>query len=182
MERLKEGDIVFIDSKTWLSRMIQIVTTASLTKRVPSHVAIVSSIYSNTVVITEATLKGVIQSDLNIYYGKVLYVKRMREPRDIYKGLVWLNSELGRGYDYMQLFGILGRSFWRLFGDRVYNRSKRIRNLLDSKTRFICSELVEVFASVTGKRLWHGSIGFVTPADLNRSELLDTIDFSYFDN
>ncbi len=179
--KLKKGDIVFIDNESWLSKIIQVVTSGSLTKKVPSHVGIVIAIRSDKVTLIEATLRGVILTDMALYYRKILCVKRMRGARDMDRGLVWLASQVGIGYDYTQLFGMLARTFWRLFGKKVYERSRRVRNFLNSKQRMVCSELVEIFASITGKRLWKDQVGFVTPYDLSRSEELDEIDFDYFD-
>ena len=172
MEDLRRGNIAFVYGRGFISRLIQIVETGTFRKRVPSHVAIV---YNDKMLI-EANFKGVMIVPVKKYRKcKVVYAE-MNPPRDIDKGLLWAELQIGTRYDFAQLGGILARSFWRLFGKKVYNKSKRVRNFLNSKTRFICSEFLEMYASLTGGRLWHGKIGFVTPWDIMRSGSITFID------
>lgn len=171
---IKEGDLIFVNNRGLFSKIIRLVETGKFNQDVPSHVAIVTSIYSNEIMLIEANyLKGVRLISLDIYNSQRCWFARMKEPRDIQEGLEWLNNQLGMRYDLMQLLGIFARGFFRLLGKRVYNRVRFIRNFLNSKQKFICSELVEIYAGITGKRLWKGSIGLVTPYDLFRSPFLE---------
>ena len=100
----------------------------------------------------------------------------MKDPRDIQKGIEFLNDQRGLKYDKTAILGILLRATWRIFGERIYNKVKFMRNMLERKTRFFCSELVEIYAGMTGKRLWHSHSSLTTPFDQFRSEELYDVD------
>lgn len=174
---IKKGDIVFVCNDGIFSHIIRLVESGKFNQSIPSHCAIVMSVYSNKVMLIEANyLKGVRLVSLDTYNNQKCWFARMKEPRDIQKGLEWLNERIGTRYDIMQLIGIFARGFFRLLGKKVYNKVRFIRNFLNSKQKFICSELVEIYAGITGKRLWKGSIGLVTPYDLFRSDKIEIYD------
>ncbi len=171
---VKKGDIIFINNKGLFSKIIRLVETGRFGQDVPSHCAVVMSIYSNKVMLIEANyLKGIKLVSLDVYNNEKCWFARMKEPRDIQKGLEWLNDQIGMRYDLMQIVGIFARGFFRLLGKKVYNKARFVRNFLNSKQKFICSELIEIYSSLTGKRLWHGAIGLVTPYDQWRSKEIE---------
>lgn len=175
---MKEGDLLFVFGNSWVSRLIKIVSAGRMhnLENVPSHVAIVWVTLEDDTLLIEANFKGVQITPIKKYKKCKTRLARMKEPRDIKKGLQWAFQQENTNYDFLQLGGILLRSFWRLFGNKLYQKSKKIRNFLDSKTRFICSEFVENYASLTGSRLWKGDFGFVTPHDLYRSDFLNFVE------
>lgn len=93
------------------------------------------------------------------------------EEKDIDNGLIWLDRQLGRRYDYSALIGIFIRALMRKLG---LNKGP-FKNFLESKIRFYCAELVETYAEKTGERLWHGPISYVTPYDLYRSRKITRV-------
>ena len=169
---LKAGDLVFVGSKGPLSKAIKIVSSGRLHNLayVPSHVAIVASIDGESIILIEANLRKVELTNLEVYRKSKVLFARMKDPRDIEKGLEWANSQLGTGYDYTALFGILARSVFRIFGPRIYNKVRFMKNLLEKKTRFFCAEFISVYAKLTGKRLWRHHDSVTTPFDLVRSD------------
>jgi len=175
---LKVGDLVFVKNNSIISRVVRLVSTGKFNQDVPYHVAIVTAIYSGIVVLTEATYgKGVHLQDLSTYDNDTVWIKRMKDPRDIPKGLRFLNDQIGLKYDKFAILGIVGRAFFRLFGNRVYQRVKLVRNFLDSRTKFFCSEVTAYYGMETGKRLWKAHPSETTPYDLWRSEELYDIDY-----
>lgn len=174
---IKQGDIIFVNTGSWFSRIINLVQTGKFGQACPSHVAVVASVYSTAVMLIEASLQGVRIIKLDNYNKAKIWVKRIKDPKDVYKGLILVNDQVGTKYDFFQLGGILARAFFRLFGKCLYEKSRMIRNLLDSKTRFICSEVGYLFIQeATGKTPWHSHISQVTPFDLFRSELLEDVE------
>ena len=170
---MQVGDLVFVKSNSIVSKVVRLVSTGKVNQDVPHHVAVVTAIYSTAIVLTEAAWGSGVKTVPFSKYGKdTIWIMRMVEPRDIQKGLEFLHNQIGLGYDRTAIFGIFLRSFWRLLGPRVYNKIKRIRNFLDSKTKFFCSELVSYYGMETGKKLWNASPTETTPFDLWRSRLL----------
>ena len=172
----EEGDIIFIYVGSWISKIINLTQTGKFNQKCPSHVAVVSGVYANMVVLTEATLRGVKITNLDRYKNVKTWHKRIKKPKDMQKGLIFLNEQLNIPYDYMQLVGMIARTFFRLFGKRAYQKSKTIKNFLDSKQKFVCSELTGMFIKeVTGKEPWRAHLSQITPFDLWRSQLLDDV-------
>jgi len=172
----QEGDIVFFKDNSLMARMIRLVETGKFGQDAPNHVAVITLIYNDTYIITEAQVGGVCQINISKYAKSKKWYAKMRPPRDIDAGLAWLNEQVAenREYDYKQLIGIWARGFCRLLGPKIYERSRRIKNFLDSKQSFICSEIVEQYAAKTGARLWpQANIGEVTPWDLFRSREIE---------
>jgi hypothetical protein len=173
---IKEGDIIFVHTNSWVSRMINLVQRGKFATGSPSHVAVVVSVHSSVVMLIEANLRGVVLVPLKTYDKSKVWHKRIKSPKKMQLGLILLNEQLGVRYDFLQLWGIAARAFFRLFGKRVYQKSKTIRNFLDSRTRFICSELVYLYIQeVTGKKPWKSHISQTTPWDLFRSPLLKDV-------
>ena len=174
--KLKKGDIIFFKSNSFFSRMIRLVESAKKSQNIPHHVAIVTGIYANKIAIIEATLKGVKVSSLSIYDNNRIWFGRLKEPigkKDMDKILVWLNSQIDIPYDYTALVGIFFRSFFRLLGPKIYKKVRFVRNFLDSRTRFFCSELVSMGYSIVDVHLWHAHLSLTTPYDLFRSDKLE---------
>ena len=163
------GDIIFFKNNSLLSRTIRLVETGKFRQDVPSHVAVIDFLPYGDVSLIEAQGLKVRRARLSKYRKQKLWYARLKEPRDIQEGIHWLNQQIGKRYDFKQLVGIWLRGFWRLLGSKAYKKIRKIRNFLDSKQQFICSELIEGYAEKTGERLWHGDISLVTPYDLWRS-------------
>ena len=162
---IEPGDIFFTRDNSLLSRAIRIVETNKIPPpKVPSHVGVITCVYTfndDLIIETiEALATGVRVSKLHKKRG-VIWLARMKGDRDIVKGLEWLEKQLGTRYDYLQFFSLIFRALMKKLGLK--------KNYLNSKIRFICSELVEQYAKETGSRLWYGDTGFVTPYDLSRS-------------
>lgn len=168
---MKRGDLVFFYDNSLLAKTISLVETGKMNMQAPCHIAIVSCVADNAITLIEAQWKGVREIDIKIYNKSKKWYATMKGNRDINKGLTWLYSQIGKKYDAKQLIGIWLRGFFRLLGPKIYEKSRKIRNFLDSRQSFICSELVEKYAEITGGRLWPSAeLGQVTPWDLFRSK------------
>ena len=173
MNKLKVGDLIFVKDGSILSRAIRLVSTGRFLQDVPHHVAVVEAIEDNGATLIDANwFKGVRRVDLSVYNNATLWFMRLKEPRDIEKGIEFLQNQIGLGYDRLALLGIFGRAFYRLFGKRIYTKVKFMRNLLEVRTKFFCSEIVSIYGTETGKTLWRAHPSVTTPFDLWRSPLL----------
>lgn len=168
---MKRGDILFTRNNSLLSKAIRVVETGRFGRNVPSHVAVIVDGYF----LIDATFRGVRKAPIRTYNKNKRWIGRMKEPRDIEKGIEYLYGQVGKQYDFMQLVGIFARTGLRLFGKKIYNKSRFIRNFLDSKQKFICAELVAIYGEETGKRLWHHHPSNITPFDLWRSQEIEFI-------
>ena len=139
--KLKVGDLVFTNTKSILSRMINIVQRGGLehSKDTASHVAVITVIYADTVVLTEAVPAGIRLYDLSHYKRVIKGIKRIKEPLHMVEGLRLLHDQLGGKYDFSALLSIIFRASLRIFGKRAYQWSKTVKNFLNSRTRFFCS-------------------------------------------
>ena len=170
---VKPGDLVFVRGRSLLSKAIGFVSTGGKFRNfAPSHIAIVAATTSSNILLIEAAFSGIRYTNLDTYKNYTVWIKRVVGSYDIKTSLEWADSKVGTRYDYLQIMGILSRSLLRLFGKRLYRKSKSIRNFLDSKQKFICSEFVGKIFKRLGIILWHGDISHWTPHDLNRSDLL----------
>lgn len=169
---IKRGDLFFTRDDSLWSKTVSLVETGEYGRKVPTHVGIVTFV-GKEIAIIEATYPRVRYATLDQYNGCEIWFARMKGERQIENGLMWAYKQVGTSYDLMQLVGIWARGGLRLLGHGLYERSKFIRNFLNSKQRFICSELIERYAIKTGGRLWHGDIGDVTPFDLWKSTEID---------
>ena len=170
---MKRGDIVFFYDNTLLAKTISLVETGKPYQKAPCHVAIISCVANNAITLIEAQFGGVREVDITIYNKARKWYASMNGNRDIVEGMNWLYTQIGKKYDTAQLMGIWMRGFWRTLGPWVYEKSRKVRNYLDSRQSFICSELVEKYAEITGGRLWPGAeLSQVTPWDLYRSDYL----------
>ncbi len=178
--QMKKGDLVFIRSKSIVGWLIRLVSTGRFKSLAPNHVAIIYDVVPDGVILIEATSVGVRLVDMKRYKNCKIWIKRMKEPRNVTLGLTWAYTMLGLKYDYRALIGIFARSLVRILGKRIYTKIKKFRNLLDTKMAFFCSEFVETYAMKTGKRLWIAHTSETTPWDLIRSdELQDIIAFDH---
>lgn len=172
---IKIGDLVFMRSNTFMGWAIRTVSTGRLKSTAPNHVAIVTGVTPDEVILLEAGFKGVALTTLKAYDKQKVWIKRMKEPRNIPKGIEWALGQQSKGYDFTALLGILCRSSVRLLGPKVYNKVRGFRNLLNSRTRFLCSELASKYGAMTGKPLWDADFSVTTPFDLIRSPLLEDV-------
>ena len=170
---MKRGDLVFFYDDTLLARTISLVETGKPNRKAPAHVAIITLITDDATYIMEAQFGGVREVSISIYAKAKKWYASMNGERDIEKGITWLYSQVGEKYDTAQIVGIWMRGFWRLWGPWWYAKSRKVRNYLDSRQSFICSELVEKYAEITGGRLWpNAELSQVTPWDLMRSDFI----------
>jgi len=163
------GDLVFMKNESVLSKAIRLVSTGKIGQEVPSHVAIVLNVLNDDIELIEANYTGVRRIMLSKHKNCTFWFAQMRSPRAINLGIYWAISQKGKGYDYTALISIFLRSFVRLLSPAVYNRIKFLRNLLESKMRWFCSEYVCFYARETGKDLWHHAPSETTPYDVFRS-------------
>jgi len=168
---IKRGDLIFFSDDSLLAKTISLVETGKTGMKAPSHIAVISRIAIDAVYIVEAQFGGVREIDMSIYDKSKKQYATMQGERDIDIGIDWLRDQIGKKYDVKQLIGIWMRGFLRILGPWWYEKSRTVRNFLDSRQSFICSELVERYAEITGSRLWpKADISQVTPWDLYRSD------------
>lgn len=172
MSDIQTGDIVFLRDNSLLSRTIRLVETGKFRQDVPSHVAIVLYNIGEELRILEAQFGGVREVNLSIYKNPKLWFFRINKPCDIGKGIEWAEKQIGKKYDIPQLIGIFLRGFWRLLGPKIYEKSRKIRNFMNSRQSFICSEYVALYGKAMDKTFWHVADSQVTPYDLFRSKEL----------
>ena len=175
---IRPGDLIFFRDNTLLSKAIRLVSTGKFNQDVPSHVAIAYKRLDK-----EAFDYMTLEATFSVRFGSLLsrpkatiWVMRLKDAPYLPEALRWAEAQVGRGYDYTALVGILLRSFWRLAGPWWYEKSKTVRNLLESKTRFFCSEYgFEFCRKVTGRDPWNSIPAQTTPYDLYRSGELNLI-------
>ena len=173
LSQVAVGDIVFFMNDTWLSKAIRLVETGFFSTIAPSHVAIVETVLDDDLGLIEA-LYSVKRNKMSAHMGSYVWIARIKDPKDIAKGLAFVQSKVGDGYDYLALAGIACRCFWRLMGTWVYEHSLRVRNFLASKQKFFCSELgYDCCQQATGLEPCHENSEECTPYDLFRSTLLN---------
>ena len=169
---MKVGDLFFVSGTSLISKAIKIVSTGRThdLEEVPSHVAIVWHIFDDKVLLLEANFRKVEIVPIKKYRKYKTWIASMKEPRDIPKGLKWAFQQEGMAYDFTAILGILLRSTFRIFGPEVYMRVKFMRNLLEERVRFFCSELASTYGQMTGNRLCSSHASVTTPYDLFRSD------------
>ncbi len=182
----KKFDIMFIhDTNKWnlVSTAIMITTTNTLLghkNKVPYHTAV----YLGYGKVIEAVWGGGVR-EVNLwdYYSKkslTVWFKRLKdwgEDEIVNKEMLenWLHQRKGRPYDKWQILSIFGRSFLRIIPP-LYRFIKRKTSFLDSRKKFICSELVLRAFEIIGTNLYpSASSATITPNDLNKSKLLEEV-------
>lgn len=178
--KVQPGDVFFSMDDTLVSKAIRLVSTGRSDMIVPSHVGVIDEVTSDSIYVVEAIWAGVLRRDvLKVYLNHCLWFARVGSPKNVAKGLAYVNSKLGKRYDYTALISILFRAFLRCLGPTIYNKVRLLRNFLQSKRRFYCSELTAKTIKEMGKTPWHGPDSEVTPYDLYRSKQMvvyETID------
>ena len=170
---IKRGDILFFKNSSLISKIIRVVETGKWKMEVPSHTAVVKKIDFNGIGLIEASFSGIREINLKAYKHYTMWVGTMKPPRDIDKGLEWFENSLGRPYDYSALAGILLRAGIRMFSPKIYSKVKWMKNILNSKIAFFCSEAVAWYASITGKKLCEEHFSTNTPFDVWKSDQVD---------
>lgn len=123
--KLRTGDVILFRGTTWISK-----TIGHITRSPYSHAAC----YVGDGYVIESDWKGVEFSKLDLKYDKVsydIYRHRTANREQLEEAVTWMGKQVGKGYDYKGLAGIL----LALVG-------KKKINYLDSQSRFWCSELV----------------------------------------
>lgn len=175
MSRVLPGDLLFFRDNTLISRAIRLCSTGKYSQDVPSHVGIALRPCDNLAdslvdyIMLEATWT-VREGRVSTRPNATVWVMRLKDPKDLDHALLWAQAQVGKGYDYTALVGIWLRSFTRLLGKKIYEKSKTVRNYLDSKTRFFCSEYgFEYAEQAIGHKPYNSVPAETTPWDLARS-------------
>jgi hypothetical protein len=175
MSKVLPGDLLFFRDNTLISRAIRLCSTGKYGQDVPSHVGIALRPCDNFAdhlvdyVMLEATWT-VREGKVSTRPNATIWIMRFTDPKDVEAGLKWAREQVGKGYDYTALVGIWLRSFTRLLGPAIYAKSKTVRNFLDSKTRFFCSEYGWGYGKVVKNHAPYPSDpSETTPFDLIRS-------------
>lgn len=176
MSMVLPGDLIFFRDNTFISKAIRLCSTGKFNQDVPSHVGIALRPCDNFAeqlidyVMLEATWT-VREGKVSARPNATVWVMRIKDPKNNEKALAWAKTQVGKGYDYTALVGIWLRSFTRLLGPWVYSKSKKVRNYLESKTKFFCSEYgFEYMKKSTGRDPWDSVPAETTPYDLFRSK------------
>lgn len=168
--KIKKGDILTFRNDGLLSWAIRLVTTGKFGQDTASHVAIVQRVDIEGVWIIHATSPKVKISNLKEYRKYKIWRQEIIEPCDIVKGLAWAEEQQGVAYDFLQGAGLFFRAFLRILGSKVYKWSRKVRNFLDSKQDFICSEFASFTILETGKTMPKGiHLSQITPHDLHKA-------------
>ena len=177
ISKLNAGDIFFSNDNSLLSKIIRYVETGGKilnTKNIPSHTGIITDVYTinnrSYVNIIEATYTGVWKSTIDKYLKKNvrLWIARIKDPKNIEKGISWAMSQQGRKYAFWQLGAILILALLRWTNAKM-KRHKLLSQLLDKRQKFICSELVTIYSRQVDHNIKEGDPNFLTPWDLFRS-------------
>lgn len=190
---LKFGDLIFVDSRSSLNilgRAIRIMEAGGVHPDgyfMPNHNGIVveenEDIYQVKVIQSAILGVKVVPLGLWVSHRKCnIVATRYRGHFADYKKRqmkVWLKTKIGLPYDYLSFLPILAKYFLLKCVENPIIRKiiKHLPNPLDSKTRFICSELVfRAFQEVLGVIIWtdiHPS--YVSPYDELRSKKFRTV-------
>jgi len=182
----RPGDIVFIydpNPFNLVSSAIMITSTDKLKHgKVPYHMAI---IYDRYHLIESVWGSGVRKVMIDHYDRKRYHIWHKRLIPDLWPedALLteqmlqnWLTQQIGKPYDRWQIVSIFARSFLRIIPP-LYRYVKKRTSLLDSRFRFLCSELIyRAYTEVFNIDLYpSANASTVTPFDISRSELLEEI-------
>jgi len=188
------GDIIFVDSRNpndILARAVKVMENGGkypTDKFVPNHCGIVieeNKDINKVGIIQSAWHGGVKIKPLNAWIKSSfinVIVKRYKEHFPDYKKRqmeVWLKNKLGLPYDVLSVLGIIVGYFLYQATDNpiIKKLIKHLPNLLDSKVRILCSELVfRAFLEVMAVVIWSGCHpSFVSPYDEFRSKKFRTV-------
>lgn len=180
LNKLEPGDLLFVYDPRWwnfVSTAVKITSTDVINSkyRVSYHVAVVIDKYN----IIESTWgKGVREVPIDHYERKSFHTWGMRCKLDDSQKIAiikWLMSQIGRSYDKWQILSIFTRSFLRIIPP-LYKLLKKKTSFLDSRHKFICSELVKRAYLSIGIDLYpRASTSEITPWDLQRSDILKMV-------
>ena len=195
---LKIGDVVFIDARMdWgnIGKYIQIIERGGLYPEqefIPNYLGIVVEENEDLsqVKIIQASYLGVAITSLNKWIDQPkcnIIVKRYNDlftDREKKQMKSWLKSKLKVSYDFLQLFSIVVRGLLLTschYEAIKYFLERLVTNPLDSKIKFVSSELVfDAYLEILHISIWtEDNPGFVTPWDIFRSKSFRTI-LKYF--
>lgn len=137
---LKQGDLVFVRSKGWVSNMIVHVSTGDKNTDAPSHVGMISNFVTEEII--EVVFGGKRKVHLDIYKDVPrLWIKRLDLTREEAADIVsYLLNKKVAGYDWRLIVGFgLRFALRKVFG---WSRWNWVTNKLDSRINFVCSEFI----------------------------------------
>ena len=171
---IKDGYIFFTMDNSLLSKIIRYVECGGEIRDVPSHVGWVHLVTDEYVGTIEAMYSGVYYHYLNNYYksGTTIWIARIKNL-NVEPALKYAESQVHSKYDFTGIFGIFLRYLIRKYS---LNKIKWLDNLLESKTRFFCSEFIVLGASEGGISIGKGDPSFITPYDIFRDKNVEIID------
>lgn len=168
---IKPGDNIFFMDNGLLSRTIRLVSTGKKGVETASHMATVHSIDLEGVWIVEAAWPTTRKINLKRYRKSKMWVRNFNDPEAFRLALKWAATQ-NMPYDPMHIVGIFLRGFTRLLGPKIYARNRRMRILLSSKIRFICSEFCAYILKMAGYPLPAcAHITQLTPNDIKKTEI-----------
>ena len=157
--KLETGDIVFIKPKGILSWII-----SKLTKCNYSHVVLIYK-ELNPQLIMDTDWSYTRLRKLDYYKERGYSIYRIKGGLDTsQKTLIklWMQKNLDKKYDYIQLFSFLNRIVFKM--DKIFN----------NPDMFVCSEMVDrAFSDIGIDLVDRYELGDVTPDDLIKSPLIE---------
>jgi len=183
LKKIKAGDIFFTRNNSIISRAIRLVETGKFKQDVPSHCGIIESVCEVDGKIRIFTLEslfgGTVSGLLENYCrkGTHVWIKRTKGYFRTEQALLWAYKQRFVKYDALALLGIFIRAIMRKLG---LEKFPMIKNYLNSKRRFYCSEYVGHYGKKGGVKYWKGDISFWTPYDIYRSKKLRSITHQKF--
>lgn len=184
----KIGDIIFVHDPRWwnlVSTSVMFCSSDNISPykhKIAYHTAIV---YDDYHLVESVWGHGVHKIMIDHYLRKpyITWSKRLIDdlwPDDPILTRVmlqnWLTKQIGRSYDRWQILAIAWRSGFRIIPP-FYRWLKNNSSMLDSRYKFICSELIyQAYAEVFNVDLYpKASSSTITPFDIQRSELLEDV-------
>ena len=120
--KLKTGDILLVKGKGWIGKVISLFTKSEYTH---------SACYIKKSTVIESYWGGVKLVNIKTEGKYDVFRHETATPYQLRKVTEWMITQVGRGYDYLGLFGI---------GFSMLGITKK--NHLDGKNEYWCSELV----------------------------------------
>jgi len=186
------ADVIFIDDRSkfnFIAKAIRYVQYGGhypIDKFNPNHIITVVKENEdiNKVMVIQSAFMGVtikpLKNWVNHPYCNIIIKRYSKSFKGKKQKLVdWYFSKLGIGYDYFALLGIYMRYLLIKNSDSLIFKwyLNRIKNPLNNKIRFYCSEIIyKGFLKILKDHLWrkyHWT--FITPLDMFKSKKLTTI-------
>ena len=170
IQRLKAGDAVVVQGKTWLSRQIAQLTYDGT--GMWSHVGVVIGFHPDLAII-EATREGVVTTPFSEYFKteKAFLIARPKGFIDEHFLFKVASTYIGRPYAFAQL----GLDFWAAIGAKIFG--KGIYGKLDRDPKGVtCAELAGKIYEDYGIEVLSSASAYLAPNDFVDSLQFDTIE------